>query len=171
VAGNQPADLDKIKVSDIRGLSRDEIENLVAEGLLPQDIADEVFTEEDHQQQAKAQDDDHDRQVQAQERKEVRAEEAAWLETMSESYKQEYHRVMDTYGRDEGEYRNIKSDAEKLKDRLQNKINLAYQFGVRLPDGRMAFYQFPKFAFTPDVQGNEGASVPVNPIGVNVPPA
>jgi hypothetical protein len=140
MSGNQPADGNKVTVDDLRGLPREEIEILVASGLVSADIADEVLSENKEQ---KLQRDADYQTSQAQAKKSEEAEaakEADWLESMSPSYQKAYHELVETYRNAETRYTDIKGRADRLKDRLHEKIWSSYEAGVHLPDGRVAFY-------------------------------
>jgi hypothetical protein len=137
----------KLTAGDIRGLSPGHIEDLVEQGLLTQAIADQALAEQDSQQQQKFQADTEHRHEEDDAQHEKRKSEEAWLEQMSQSYQQEYHHLMDTYDRDEDQYKDIKTEAEKLKERFEDKVRAAYLFGVRLPDGRLAFFDRQQNAF------------------------
>jgi len=128
-----------LSLSELRQLGRGEIEELVTAGLLEADHAAEIQSEDfqhkqDEQQLNVAQ------HLQAQQKIDEQKQDADWLQRMSQSYQQAYHQLMDTYDEAEGKYGQIKARAEALKEHLREKAETAYQFGVPLSDGRLAFY-------------------------------
>jgi hypothetical protein len=135
----QKAAVNKLTVNELRELPRDEIENLVATGLLEADRAAEIQSENNQRQQERQQAIGVQHAL-AQGKKDGEKKDEEWLKSMSASYQKAYGQLMDTYDSAEAEYGTIKTRAEKLRDRLREKAETAYQFGVPLPNGKLAFY-------------------------------
>lgn len=135
----QKTPLTDFSLNDLHQLGRDEIAELVTAGLLEADRAAEIQSE-DFQHNQDEQQLNAVQHLQAQQKIDEQKQDADWLQHMSQSYQQAYHQLMDAYGNAESQYGEIKTRAEKLKERLREKAETAYQFGVPLPDGRLAFY-------------------------------
>jgi hypothetical protein len=130
---------DKLGLKGLREMGRDEIAELVAAGLLPADLADEIQSE-DEQKKEDQQAADNRQRLQVQDQQAEQQEDDDWLHKMSQSYQQAYNQLMDTYDDAESEYDTIKSRAEKLKESLWQKVETARQHGISLSDGEQAFF-------------------------------
>src|SRR3569833_3034925 len=131
-------DATKWTAADLRDMSHSQIEGLVDDGTISEELAAEVLAEDDQKQREQFIAALHVEQAQIKEKEHPKKDD--WLDRMSASYQQAYHELINTYDDAQTQYQTIQSDAEKLKTRLRGDIDTAYQFGVQLPDGSVAFF-------------------------------
>lgn len=136
MSANQTTAESKVTVSDLRALPREDIQTLVEKGLVSAELAAEVFREDKEKRQQQGMEIWRAEMVARQESK----KEGHWLESMSPSYREAYREFLNTCDEAQAGYVQMGSRVARLKERLGEQIQTAYQFGLRLPDGRLAFY-------------------------------